>query len=91
MLDGAKPLDVGIPAQVFANRPTLPYQVFVCGAAAGPVAGGDGLSYVVAEGLDAFSHADTIFIPGYRAPAPPGPGPGAAPGPASHDSRKIRG
>ena len=27
VLDGAKPLDVGIPAQVFANRPTMPYQV----------------------------------------------------------------
>jgi transcriptional regulator GlxA family with amidase domain len=75
VLDGAKPLDVGIPAQVFANRPTMPYQVFVCGAAAGPVAGGDGLSYLVADGIEGFEHADTIFIPGYRAPAttePPG-------------------
>src|SRR5689334_22884621 len=69
VLEGAKPLDVGIPAQVFANRPTMPYQVFVCGAAPGPVAGGDGLSYHVAEGIDAFAHADTIFIPGYRQPA----------------------
>jgi transcriptional regulator GlxA family with amidase domain len=69
VLEGAKPLDVGIPAQVFANRPTMPYQVFVCGAAAGPVAGGDGLSYHVAEGLEAFAHADTVFIPGYRRPA----------------------
>ncbi len=69
VLDGAKPLDVGIPAQVFANRPTMPYQVFVCGAVAGPVAGGDGLSYHVAEGLEAFEHADTIFVPGYRRPA----------------------
>jgi transcriptional regulator GlxA family with amidase domain len=69
VLDGAKPLDVGIPAQVFANRPTMPYQVTACGAAAGLVAGGDGLSYHVAAGLEAFEEADTIFIPGYRAPA----------------------
>ena len=68
VLDGAKPLDVGIPAQVFAARPTMPYRVRVCGAAAGPVAGGDGLSYHVAEGLEAFEQADTIFIPGYREP-----------------------
>lgn len=69
VLDGAKPLDVGIPAQVFASRPTMPYEVRVCGAAPGPVAGGDGLSYHVAEGVEAFERADTIFIPGYRAPA----------------------
>jgi transcriptional regulator GlxA family with amidase domain len=68
VLDGAKPLDVGIPAQVFAGRPTMPYRVRVCGAAAGLVAGGDGLSYHVAEGVEAFEQADTIFIPGYREP-----------------------
>jgi len=68
VLDGAKPLDVGIPAQVFAARPTMPYRVRVCGAAAGLVAGGDGLSYHVAEGVEAFEQADTIFIPGYREP-----------------------
>jgi transcriptional regulator GlxA family with amidase domain len=68
VLDGAKPLDVGIPAQVFAGRPTMPYRVRVCGAVSGLVAGGDGLSYHVAEGVEAFEHADTIFIPGYREP-----------------------
>jgi transcriptional regulator GlxA family with amidase domain len=75
VLDGAKPLDVGIPAQVFSSRPSMPYEVRVCGAAPGIVTGGDGLSYHVAEGLDALEHADTIFIPGYREPAttePPG-------------------
>ena len=36
VLDGAKPLDVGIPAQVFTNRPGMPYEVHVCGAAPGP-------------------------------------------------------
>ncbi|MEU7695449.1 DJ-1/PfpI family protein [Microbispora hainanensis] len=69
VLEGAKPLDVGIPAQVFSNRPSMPYEVRVCGPAPGLVTGGDGLSYHVAEGLGAFEEADTIFIPGYREPA----------------------
>jgi transcriptional regulator GlxA family with amidase domain len=69
VLDGAKPLDVGIPAQVFANRPTMPYEVRVCGAAPGPVTGGDGLAYLVADGLEAVERADTVFVPGYRQPA----------------------
>ncbi|MEJ3404838.1 helix-turn-helix domain-containing protein [Rathayibacter sp. YIM 133350] len=69
VLEGAKPLDVGIPAQVFTKRESMPYEVSVCGAAPGLVTGGDGLSYHVAEGLEAFEHADTIFIPGYREPA----------------------
>ncbi|MCW2860963.1 MAG: transcriptional regulator, AraC family, partial [Actinoallomurus sp.] len=30
----------------------------MCGAAPGLVTGGDGLSYHVAEGLEAFEHAD---------------------------------
>ena len=36
---------------------------------AGLVTGGDGLSYHVAEGLEALEAADTIFVPGYRTPA----------------------
>lgn len=69
VLEGAKPLDVGIPAQVFSSRPSMPYDVRVCGPAPGLVTGGDGLSYHVAEGLDAVEQADTVFIPGYREPA----------------------
>jgi transcriptional regulator GlxA family with amidase domain len=69
VLEGAKPLDVGIPAQVFTTRPSMPYQVRVCGAAPGPVTGGDGLSYHVADGLEALEWAETVFIPGYREPA----------------------
>ncbi|WP_405801074.1 GlxA family transcriptional regulator [Streptomyces sp. NBC_01506] len=68
VLEGAKPLDVGIPAQVFTARESMPYEVRVCGAAPGPVAGGDGLSYLVAHGLDALEWADIVFIPGYRFP-----------------------
>ncbi|RIJ76926.1 helix-turn-helix domain-containing protein [Nakamurella silvestris] len=69
VLEGAKPLDVGIPAQVFSNRPSMPYEVRVCGAAPGLVTGGDGLSYHVAEGLEVLEAADTVFVPGYRDPA----------------------
>jgi transcriptional regulator GlxA family with amidase domain len=69
VLEGAKPLDVGIPAQIFTKRASMPYELRVCGAAPGLVTGGDGLSFHVAEGLEALETADTIFIPGYREPA----------------------
>jgi transcriptional regulator GlxA family with amidase domain len=68
VLEGAKPLDVGIPAQVFTTRASMPYEVRVCGAAPGLVTGGDGLSYHVAHGLDALGWADVVFLPGYRFP-----------------------
>ncbi|GAA3616482.1 helix-turn-helix domain-containing protein [Streptomyces sp. S1A] len=68
VLEGAKPLDVGIPAQVFTTRASMPYEVRVCGAAPGPVTGGDGLSYHVVHGLEALAWAETVFIPGYRLP-----------------------
>jgi transcriptional regulator GlxA family with amidase domain len=68
VLEGAKPLDVGIPAQVFTTRPSMPYEVRVCGAAPGIVTGGDGLSYHVAHGLEALAWAEIVFIPGYRFP-----------------------
>ncbi|MEU4235972.1 helix-turn-helix domain-containing protein [Actinoplanes sp. NPDC026619] len=68
VLEGAKPLDVGIPAQVFTTRTSMPYEVRVCGPAPGLVTGGDGLSYHVADGLDALRWADIVFIPGYRFP-----------------------
>jgi len=68
VLEGAKPLDVGIPAQVFSTRASMPYEVRACGAAPGLVTGGDGLSYHVADGLDALQWADIVFIPGYRFP-----------------------
>ncbi|MFJ4220754.1 GlxA family transcriptional regulator [Curtobacterium luteum] len=75
VLPGAKPLDVGIPAQVFSTRPSMPYEVRVCGPRAGTVRGGDGLSYAVGRGLEAVDWAQTVFVPGYRYPAdtpPPG-------------------
>lgn len=68
VLEGAKPLDVGIPAQVFATRPSMPYSVSVCGVHPGPVSGADGLSYHVDQGLAALEDADLIFIPGFAHP-----------------------
>ncbi|WP_436737248.1 GlxA family transcriptional regulator [Streptomyces sp. BBFR102] len=68
VLEGAKPLDVGIPAQVFTTRASMPYEVRVCGAAPGLVAGGDGLAYHVGHGLDALAWGDIVFVPGYRHP-----------------------
>lgn len=68
VLEGAKPLDVGIPAQVFTTRPSMPYSVRVCGVEPGRVTGGDGLSYVVDHGLEVLEDAELIFIPGYRHP-----------------------
>ncbi|MFD8386074.1 GlxA family transcriptional regulator [Streptomyces sp. NPDC059679] len=68
VLEGAKPLDVGIPAQVFTTRASMPYEVRVCGAAPGLVTGGDGLAYHVTHGLDALGWADMVFVPGYRFP-----------------------
>jgi transcriptional regulator GlxA family with amidase domain len=76
VLEGAKPLDVGIPAQVFTTRASMPYEVRVCGTAPGLVTGGDGLSYHVAHGLEALEWAELVFIPGYRHPdrdEPPAP------------------
>jgi len=68
VLPGAKPLDVGIPAQVFATRPSMPYEVRVCGAAPGVIPGGDGLSYAVDSGLETTQWAEIVFVPGYRHP-----------------------
>jgi len=68
VLDGAKPLDVGIPAQVFTTRASMPYEVRVCGVRAGRVSGADGLSYLVEQGLEALDDAELIFLPGYRNP-----------------------
>jgi len=76
VLEGAKPLDVGIPAQVFTTRASMPFEVHVCGPAPGLVTGGDGLSYHVAHGLDALVWADIVFVPGYRFPDRTEPPPG---------------
>lgn len=66
VLEGAVPIDVGIPAQVFHPRAWLPYELRMCGVAAGRVSSRDGLAFHVEHGLEALSEADTIIVPGYR-------------------------
>ncbi|NGN65221.1 helix-turn-helix domain-containing protein [Streptomyces sp. A7024] len=68
VLERALPLDVGIPAQVFATRMDMPYEVRACGTTPGVVTSGNGLSYVVEHGLEALEWADIVFVPGYRHP-----------------------
>jgi len=65
VFEGAKPLDVGIPAQVFSTRASMPYEVTLCSEDPGEVRGADGLTYRVDRGLEAFETADLIFVPGY--------------------------
>lgn len=69
VLDGAKALDVGIAAHVFAKRPSMPYEVRVCGEQVGTVEGWNGLAYAVSHDLEALAWADTVLVPGYRSPA----------------------
>lgn len=69
VLDGAKALDVGIAAHVFAKRPSMPYEVRVCGERPGTVDGWNGLAYAVTYGLETLDWADTVLVPGYRNPA----------------------
>lgn len=71
VLDGAQPLDVGIPAQTFQARDELPYEVLMCGAERGRVRSGEGLDYWVEHGLEALASADTVIVPGYRDPVRP--------------------
>jgi transcriptional regulator GlxA family with amidase domain len=68
VLPGAAPLDVGISAQVFAPRHGLPYELRHCSLAAGPVAGRDGLGFVVEHGPEALDDADTVIVPGFDNP-----------------------
>lgn len=69
VLDGAKALDVGIAAHVFAKRPSMPYEVRVCAEHVGTVDGWNGLAYAVGHNLDTLEWADTILVPGYRNPS----------------------
>ncbi|GAA2547340.1 GlxA family transcriptional regulator [Mycolicibacterium diernhoferi] len=68
VLDGALPLDVGIPAEVFHPETGFGYEVSACGVTAGTVPSHGGFGYAVPRGLDALADADTIVVPGY-APA----------------------
>ncbi|WP_255657483.1 GlxA family transcriptional regulator [Actinoplanes sp. L3-i22] len=71
LLPGAAPLDVGIPAQIFAPRHGLNYRTIPCATRAGQVPGRDGLGFHVEAGLEAFEVADTIIVPGFQNPTGP--------------------
>jgi transcriptional regulator GlxA family with amidase domain len=73
VLEGALPLDVGIPAQIFQPREGLPYELRMCGVTAGRVDSNEGLAFYVDHGLEALSDADTIIVPGYRPKTRPNP------------------
>lgn len=68
VMEGALPMDVGIPLQVFAGRPGFPYELAVCGESPGVVGTGSGIGFSVPDGVDALDDADTVIVPGY-APA----------------------
>ncbi|WP_246012373.1 GlxA family transcriptional regulator [Myceligenerans xiligouense] len=65
VLDGARPLDVGIPAEVFHPETGFPYEVSACGVSAGTVLSHGEFSFTVPQGLEALADADTIIVPGY--------------------------
>ncbi|MFI8523998.1 GlxA family transcriptional regulator [Promicromonospora sukumoe] len=65
VLDGARPLDVGIPAEVFHPETGFPYEVSACGVTAGTVSSHGSFGFTVPRGLDALDDADTVIVPGY--------------------------
>jgi transcriptional regulator GlxA family with amidase domain len=65
VLDGARPLDVGIPAEVFHPESGFPYEVSACGVTAGTVTSHGDFGFTVPRGLEALADADTIIVPGY--------------------------
>ncbi|GJF34228.1 AraC family transcriptional regulator [Kitasatospora sp. NE20-6] len=71
VLDGFLPLDLGIPAQVFARRAGLPYRLTLCAPVPGQVPSASGFSVTVESGLDALGRADTVVVPGFADPLRP--------------------
>ncbi len=62
-LDGVLPLDLGIPSQIFLNRPWLPYRLVLCGERQ-RVRVESGFSLIVAGTLADVRRADTVIVPG---------------------------
>ncbi|MFE5774427.1 GlxA family transcriptional regulator [Brachybacterium sp. NPDC056505] len=75
VMPGALPLDVGIPLQVFAERPGTSYALSICAESPGAVPAASGLVYQVGQGLEALASADTVIVPGYAPPDRPVPQP----------------
>jgi len=65
-LDAVVPLDLAIPAQVFANYPEAPYELTVCGERPGPLPTSAGFSVVAEAGPEALAAADTVLVPGFE-------------------------
>lgn len=63
VVDGVLPLDFGIPAQVFLERPWLPYRTMLCGEHP-QVKVATGYSLVVPGTLADVRRADTVIVPG---------------------------
>jgi transcriptional regulator GlxA family with amidase domain len=63
VVDGVLPLDFGIPAQVFLERPWLPYRTTLCGERP-QIAVATGYSLVVPGTLADVRRADTVIVPG---------------------------
>ncbi len=64
VVDGVLPLDVGIPAQIFLERPWLPYRTTLC-AERPEVEVATGYSLVVPGSLADIRRADTVIVPGF--------------------------
>jgi transcriptional regulator GlxA family with amidase domain len=64
VVDGVLPLDFGIPAHVFLERPWLPYRTTVC-AERPQVEVATGYSLVVPGTLADVRRADTVIVPGF--------------------------
>jgi transcriptional regulator GlxA family with amidase domain len=64
VVDGVLPLDFGIPAQVFLDRPWLPYRTTLC-AERPQVEVATGYFLVVPGTLADVRRADTVIVPGF--------------------------
>lgn len=73
VLPGVRPLDLGIPAQVFTARPGSPYTVTLCTVRSGPVTTSAGFDVHVTHGLETLTTCDTVVVPAYDTtrPVPP--------------------
>ena len=64
VVDGVLPLDFAIPAQIFLERPWLPYRTMLC-AVRPQVEVATGYSLVVPGTLTDVRRADTVIVPGF--------------------------
>lgn len=74
-LPGVRPLDLGIPAQVFTPRPGSPYSLTLCAQGPGPVPTNAGFDVVATAGLEGLAAADTVIVPAYEDVLTPPPEP----------------